>query len=164
LEKSESIVHELLNTIPQTGRVVWIGLRPARKVLMKVVSRAEAAPGLGLSGDHFNGTAESKRQVTLIQHEHLGVIENIIGKKVNPAILRRNIVIKEINLLSLHNRKFRIGEVIFEGTGYCHPCSDMESALGEGGYNAMRGHGGITARVLSQGFLFVNAPLNFIKD
>jgi len=81
---------------------------------MKVVSRAEAAPGLGLAGDHFNGTAESKRQVTLIQHEHLGVIENIIGKKVNPATLRRNIVIKEINLLSLHNRKFRIGEVILK--------------------------------------------------
>ncbi|MDA0193728.1 MAG: MOSC domain-containing protein [Bacteroidetes bacterium] len=163
MEESGSIVKELLNTIPQTGQVVWIGLRPGRKVPMEVVSKAEAIPGLGLSGDRFKGTVESKRQVTLIQHEHLSVIENIIGMKVDPAILRRNIVIEGINLLSLHNQTFRIGEVIFEGTGYCHPCSNMESALGKGGYNAMRGHGGITARVLSPGSIRVNDALNFIE-
>jgi MOSC domain-containing protein YiiM len=60
-------------------------------------------------------------------------------------------LVEGVNLLSLKGKQFRIGEAVFEYSGECHPCSRMEEALGVGGYNAMRGHGGITARVLSSG-------------
>ena len=65
---------------------------------------------------------------------------------------RRNIVVSGINLIALKNMKFQIGnDVILEMTGACHPCSQMETNFGEGGYNAMRGHGGITAMVIQGG-------------
>lgn len=70
-------------------------------------------------------------------------------------MLRRNIVIKGINLLALKDKTFWVGEALLEYTGECHPCSRMEETLGEGGYNAVRGHGGITARILNGGKITV---------
>jgi MOSC domain-containing protein YiiM len=67
--------------------------------------------------------------------------------------LRRNLVVAGCNLRALQGRRFTIGDVELEGTGECHPCSRMEEALGEGGYQAMRGHGGLNARILRGGTL-----------
>jgi MOSC domain-containing protein YiiM len=70
---------------------------------------------------------------------------------VVPEQLRRNVVVSGLNLLALKDRSFRLGTALLEMTGDCHPCSRMEEAFGPGGYNAVRGHGGITARVLEGG-------------
>jgi MOSC domain-containing protein YiiM len=59
-----------------------------------------------------------------------------------------------VNLIALKTLRFRIGDdVILEGTGPCEPCAKMDLALGDGGFQAMRGHGGITARVIRVGLL-----------
>ena len=81
------------------------------------------------------------------------MLESIMDKTITPELLRRNLVIKGINLLALKNQKFRIGNAVFQTTGLCHPCSRMEAILGAGGYNAMRGHGGLTAQVLKSGLI-----------
>lgn len=148
----KSVIKQLMHTMPQVGKVNWIGLRPERKAPLKSVESAGANTSNGLTGDHFNGKYSDKRQVTLIQEEHLTTVASILNKnEVDPGLTRRNIVVSGINLLALKDQKFQIGEAIMEGTGYCHPCSQMETNLGEGGYNAMRGHGGITARVIQEG-------------
>ena len=94
---------------------------------------------------------------TLIQQEHLNAIASFLNKSsIDPALTRRNIVVQGLNLLTLKGMKFRIGEALFEYSGECHPCSRMEENLGVGGYNAMRGHGGITARIIESGTIRVN--------
>lgn len=144
----------LLDTLPQCGRVEWIGIRPARGEPMTALDRVSVIPGKGLHGDRLKGRDTSTRQVTLIQQEHMHVIASCLQRgAIGPDVFRRNIVISGLNLLALKGKTFRIGDVVLEYTGQCHPCSKMETALGPGGYNAMRGHGGITTRVVEGGDL-----------
>jgi MOSC domain-containing protein YiiM len=150
----------LLASMPQRGRVEWIGLRPAKGERPVSRQSVDAAPGQGLAGDRFKGTEQSKRQVTLIQAEHLAAVASILGREsVDPALTRRNLVVSGINLYALRHAKFRVGNVLLEGTGICAPCANMELAFGPGGFNAMRGHGGITARVLGAGSIAVGDPV-----
>jgi len=146
---------ELFSNHASVGRLVWIGLRPERRADLRVVDEVQAEAGRGLHGDRaMSYTANGKRQVTLIQAEHLPVIAALLGRaELGPALLRRNLVIAGLNLLALSGQQFTLGEGLFEMTGPCHPCSRMEKVLGPGGYNAMRGHGGITARILRSGRL-----------
>ncbi len=132
-----------------SGMVQWIGIRPERRKPLIATDQVCILEN-GLEGDHYS--SGGKRAVTLIQYEHLPVIASMLGvNTVSPLDLRRNIVVSGINLLGLRNRQFKIGEAILEGSGLCAPCSRMEEIFGEGGYTAVRGHGGITAKIISPG-------------
>ena len=158
--KESSPLQVLLNRLPQVGQVQWIGVRPSRGESMNELEAVQIDLDKGLEGDRFSGRAGNPRQVTLIQQEHLAVIAACLGREtVDPLLLRRNIVVSGINLLALKDKTFRIGEALLEFSGLCHPCSKMERQLGEGGYNAMRGHGGITARVCEPGLVRLLDPL-----
>ena len=154
-------ITELMQIFPRSGEVVWIGVRPERGAAMQVVDEVMADQRTGLIGDRYSGTS-GKRQVTLIQWEHLTVLAALTGQSVSPELLRRNIVIKGINLLALKNQSFQIGNVVLKTTGLCQPCSKMETILGAGGYNAMRGHGGITAQVLQGGLIHLGDSVTVI--
>ncbi|CAM9969862.1 unnamed protein product, partial [Chrysoparadoxa australica] len=119
-------IEALLNSLPQEGLLVWIGLRPKRKVPLESIEKVEVDEIKGLSGDHFSSTYSNKRQITLIQQEHLETVASILEReRIDPEQTRRNLVIRKINLLALVNQQVSIGEVILEGTGHCHPCSRM---------------------------------------
>jgi len=146
-----SALGKLMATLPRDGRVEWIGVRPKRDVDMQAADVVEAKTGGGLTGDRYSG-GSGKRGVTLIQAEHLPVIATLSGHgEVAPALLRRNVVVSGIPLIALKGRRFRIGHVVLEGTDSCDPCSRMEAALGPGGFNAMRGMGGLCARIVEGG-------------
>lgn len=163
MQDAPRTIAELIATFPQAGQLQWIGVRPVKREAMQVVSEVEVLTGLGLQGDHrLQRKSGGKRQVTLIQAEHLPAIASLSGRAgVAPEWLRRNLVVSGINLYALREQRFFIGDVLFEGSGICAPCSRMEKNLGPGGYNAMRGHGGINARVLAGGMIRLGDSVRF---
>lgn len=121
-------------TFPKPGTLRWIGVRPAYREALRAVNEAQCETERGITGDHYARKGDSKRQVTLIQFEHLAVIAAWCDcEELAPETLRRNFVVSGINLLALKNQRFSIGAALLEGSGLCEPCSRMEEALGRGG-------------------------------
>lgn len=160
---------DLTSRFPRPGRLDAILLRPARRGTPVSFDEALVIEGRGLEGDHAaqRASGSGKRQVTLIQAEHLPVIAALAGiVAAEPSQLRRNLVISGLNILAARSLfrgrdlVLRIGgSAALRITGPCEPCSRMEDTLGPGGYNAMRGHGGVTAQVLSGGLIRVGDPV-----
>ena len=164
---SSGDLRALTRQFTRVGRLDFIFLRPGRRTPAISVKEATAIASCGLDGDRSAIALPSKpeggkRQVTLIQAEHLPVIAALAGMvAMKAADLRRNLVVSGINILAAKSlfkdqpMVLKIGAVRFEISGPCEPCSRMDEVLGTGGYNVMRGHGGLTARVLSGGVLRV---------
>ena len=141
--------------------IEWIGVRPQRREPLVAVTEAEAVADLGLRGDHRMGkTPGSGRQVTFISREFVAQIEQHLGTSdLDPAVLRRNIVVSGINLNALRRQQFWFGGALFEATQLCHPCARMEAELGPGGVVAMMGYGGLCAKVLQTGQIAIGDSL-----
>ena len=152
-----------LNTPPHiAGRVEAIIVRGAPRDPARTISATQALAGIGLADDRLGKKGESElstRQVTLVQAEHLPVIAQLAHldgvAAVDPVRLRRNLVVSGINLLALRNARVQVGDAVLEVVGPCAPCSRMETEVGPGAYAAMRGHGGMTARVITSGAIRV---------
>lgn len=159
-------IHELRAPPMIHGQVETIIVRGASRERAREIATTEALQGVGLSDDRLGkqGAAElSTRQVTLIQFEHLPVIAQLTRvASVDPIALRRNLVVSGINLLALKNAKLQVGAATLEIVGPCQPCSRMEEAIGKGGYAAMRGHGGMTARIIVSGAIKVGDAVSVV--
>jgi MOSC domain-containing protein YiiM len=169
-------LRDLSRSFSTPGRLAAIVLRPARHAPAILASEARAEPGRGLLGDRRASDLRTsdqarKREMSLFQGEHLPIVARWCGLEVlDPARLRRNLVIMGLNLVAMRSPfpdlrlEWAIGEEArIEVTGSCDPCSRMESELGLGGYNALRGHGGMTARILEGGVLRVGDSVRLAR-
>ena len=139
-----------------SGRLEWIGVRE-NKGDIKSLDSVIAIKGKGLDGDKITLKKSKKRQVTLMQKEHISVILSLAQEddqdKINNIqyYFKRNLLISNYNIHNLKGKLFTIGEAKFFGTGDCKPCKKIENQLGKKMLDAMQGMGGITAAVEQSG-------------
>ena len=126
--------------------------------------RVEAVAGKGLRGDRYfenEGTfstddEERTRDITLIEAEALEQAEADYGVEFEPGIHRRNVTVRGVGLNQLLGERFRVGDVVVEGTELCEPCSYLERKLEqEGVQNALVHRGGLRCAVLEGGDIAV---------
>lgn len=178
MQDTSQTLQSISQNMPQRGKLEAIVVRPERRAPAVQIEHTVAIAGVGLQHDrrYIESTSidhnaavlkVSNRQVTLIQAEHIEVVARMMQlPNLNALLLRRNLVVSGINLLAIkplfkhQQHLLQIGEVLLEVTGICAPCSRMEEVLGEGGYNAMRGHGGVNAKIIRGGVLHVGDAVN----
>lgn len=141
------------------GRVRAIHVAPAQGEPMERVERAAAVAGRGLEGDRYydtEGTFADRdgSDITFIEREALEAVERDYGIALEPGVHRRNVTTEGIALNHLDGERFRVGDLVCEGTELCEPCSYLERHLEEEGVReALIHRGGLRARILEGGAL-----------
>ena len=122
------------------------------------VAEAECVTGKGLRGDRCFGWKEDyKGQVTFFEQEQYERLCAQFGEPDRPpSVFRRNVITQGIDLNTLIGSEFEVQGVRFLGTQESAPCYWMNQAFAEGAEEALKGHGGLRAKVLSDGILRVS--------
>ena len=151
------------------GFVQGIFFAPEGSAEMKSVQAATALEGCGLKGDRYcAGTGHWSRfgrvcEVTFTAAEDLHNIERVTGVGVKRGEHRRNVVTREINLKALRRgERFRVGEVAFEYRGPRSVCRYIERLTEPGMTQALKGRGGICARVTENGTVRVGDEVELL--
>ncbi len=140
---------QFFDSDPAIGRIERIGTRPVKRGDVVEVQTWD------LDGGQDHARHRETRAVTLIQAEHIPIIQSLIHTDFDPLSLRRNLIVSGINLASLRWSTFAVGEVVLRGTVPCDPCSRMHDLLGPGGYAAMFEMGGLCAAIVQSGTICV---------
>jgi MOSC domain-containing protein YiiM len=152
------------------GFVEGIFIAPEAGAEMKSVQAAAALEGCGLEGDRYcAGTGHWSRfgrvcEATFIAAEDLHDIEQETGVGVKNGEHRRNVVTRGISLKALRRgEQFRVGEVVFEYRGPRSVCRYIERLTEPGMTQALKGRGGICARVIENGTVRVGDDFEVLQ-
>jgi len=119
------------------------------------VESARCLAGRGLDGDRFlDFKPDYKGQVTFFALEtYRRLCAQFDIENKSPAVFRRNVITEGLDLNALIGTEFELQGVRFAGTGECSPCHWMDEAFAPGAEQALQGHGGLRAKVLTDGVL-----------
>ena len=151
------------------GFVEGIFLAPEGGADMTSVQAATALEGCGLEGDRYcAGIGHWSRfgrvcEVTFIAAEDLDELERETGVSVKTGEHRRNVVTRGISLKTLRRgQRFRVGEVAFEYRGPRSVCRYIERLTEPGMTQALKGRGGICAKVIGKGMVRVDDEIEVL--
>lgn len=124
------------------------------------MTEVECRAGHGIRGDRFWDHAEDYAgQITFFAEEiHVGLLRELALAPWSPAAYRRNVLTRGTDLPALIGKEFEVQGVRFQGMAECKPCYWMDQAVGAGAESALRGRGGLRAKILSDGPLRVDDP------
>jgi MOSC domain-containing protein YiiM len=153
------------------GRLVSIAVAPTKAARMRSVDRARIVPGKGVEGDRyaeregtFTASGDGVTEVTLIEVEAIEAIARDQKISVEPRDARRNLVTRGVPLNHLVGRRFRVGEVVLEGTKLCEPCKHLESLTAPGVRDALVHRGGLEARIVRGGVVSAGDAIRPVGD
>jgi MOSC domain-containing protein YiiM len=117
------------------------------------VSEIECVAGEGIKGDRYFGfKKEYKGQITFFEEEvYEDLCSRFGARDLGPEVFRRNVITRGIRLNDLIGAEFEVQGVRFFGREECRPCSWMDYAFAPGAEEALKGHGGLRALILSSG-------------
>ncbi|MFN0126173.1 MAG: MOSC domain-containing protein [Verrucomicrobiales bacterium] len=129
--------------------------RPSGRAPLISLEEAEVVAGQGIVGDRFFGWKEDySGQVTFFSIEaHDALCAQLGVWDRGPEVYRRNLIVRGADLNALIGREFELQGMRFEGASEAKPCFWMDEAFGPGAEEALRGRGGLRARVLTGGSL-----------
>ena len=115
----------------------------------------ECVAGRGIRGDrYFDFKDDYKGQITFFSLEIFNELCNRLQlQDCSPASARRNVVTRAVDLNRLIGQEFEVQGVRFYGTQECKPCYWMDRAFAPGTERFLEGHGGLRAKILSDGRL-----------
>ena len=135
--------------------------KPPGETPMETVDKVECVAGSGLRGDrYFDHKDDYKGQVTFFAEEvHQRLCEQLgrYPDEVETSVYRRNVITRGVDLNTLIGKDFEVQGVRFRGSEECSPCYWMDRAFGPGAEVALKGNGGLRARILSDGELAVDS-------
>jgi MOSC domain-containing protein YiiM len=119
------------------------------------VPSVDCVAGRGILGDRFFDYRKSyKGQITFFALEVFEELCRTLSvPNASPALLRRNVVTRGIDLNTLIGQEFEVQGVRFYGTGECRPCYWMNRAVAPGTEDFLKGRGGLRAEILTDGSL-----------
>jgi hypothetical protein len=122
---------------------------------MLEVGSIECVAGRGIRGDrYFDFKDDYKGQITFLSLEVFDELCRALGlHDGSPALARRNVITRDVDLNELIDQDFEIQGVRFHGTEESRPCYWMDRAIAPGAQELLKGHGGLRARILTDGTL-----------
>lgn len=143
-----------------SGRVNGIFVAGVAAVAPESVGTARVEPERGIVGDRYHAGIGSwsyerrlRSDLTLVSTDALAAVAHEHGIELSAARTRRNVAVAGIDLTSLVGKRFVLGELECEGERECTPCRFLDGLTGQPARAALRGRGGLRARVISGGVL-----------
>ena len=119
------------------------------------ISEIECVAGRGIRSDrYFDFKDDYKGQITFFSVEVFDELCSAMQiHDCSPALARRNVITRGVDLNELIGQEFEVQGVRFLGMEECRPCYWMDSAFAPGAHELLKGRGGLRAKILTDGSL-----------